>query len=146
MNEYKIKIEATVTLTDEDVKDILSAALEGGIGYWACLDNTTSAFENAPEDEPVETTAAKILLDCDSARPSTMKSIRFFDAEDEDDGEGWLLNLEKLLSGIKLWIQNGGDVYGAVDLKTGKIDTGEIDAEMADMIVQYALFGELVYG
>ena len=56
-----IKLMLTVRLTDEDIEDIVVTALEGGIGYWACLDNTGKEYEEAPEDEPVSITATKIL-------------------------------------------------------------------------------------
>ena len=35
--------------------------------------------------------------------------------------------------------------YGAVS-GDGKVDCGEIDAGCADAIIQYALFGDLVFG
>lgn len=47
-------------------------------------------------------------------------------------------------TGFRLWLENGGDRYGAVS--NGEVDTCEIDGEMADLIIQYALFGEVVYG
>ena len=58
----EITVEVSVYLTDEDVADLMCTAIEGGIGYWACLDNTSEAFVNAPKEEPVSETSAKILL------------------------------------------------------------------------------------
>ena len=52
--------------------------------------------------------------------------------------------MEKFAQGFRLWLENGGDRYGAVSY--GEVDTCEIDGEMADLIIQYALFGEVVYG
>jgi hypothetical protein len=48
----------------------------------------------------------------------------------------WNLTLDKLLNGIKLTIENhywDGDMYS-------------IDGEVGDIIFQYALFNEIVYG
>ena len=61
----------------------------------------------------------------------------------------WELTLEKFLHGFKLWVQSGGDQYGAVQGEAGGaivVDCCNIDAGCADEIIQYALFKEVVYG
>lgn len=63
---------------------------------------------------------------------------------DEVNTEWYELDMEKFAQGFRLWLENGGDCYGAVS--NGEVDTCEIDGEMADLIIQYALFGEVVYG
>ena len=62
----------------------------------------------------------------------------------EDPDQTWELTLEKFLKGFKLWIEAGKDVYSVVS--DGEVDPCNIDAGCADEIVQYALFGELVFG
>ena len=52
-----IKVELEVISDVEDIDDIICTALEGGIGYWACLDNSTEEFENAPKEETVSETS-----------------------------------------------------------------------------------------
>ena len=130
---YEVKANINVELTKEDIEDIMVCALEQGIGYWACLDNTGDAYTYAPEGEPVSITCVKGLL--------AGKDVRFEDTEDESE---YILNLDKFLNGFRLWIENGEDKYGAVN--GGKVDTSQIDADMADLIVQYAIFGEVVFG
>ena len=139
MNEKKrqvgeIHAELVVCLTAEDVEDIVVTALEGGIGYWACLDNTSDLFEDAPEDEPVSITAANILLNGGS--------LCFYDQE--DDFRTIEMNLDDLEQGIRQWIESGYDQYGVIN--GGKIDCCQIDALVADAIFQFALLGEIVYG
>ena len=63
---------------------------------------------------------------------------------DEANTEWYELDMEKFAQGFRLWLENSGDRYGAVS--NGEVDTCEIDGEMADLIIQYALFGEVVYG
>ena len=62
------------------------------------------------------------------------------DDEDIEDAEGydglWHLTLANLLKGIKLTIEHG--------FWNGKLD--DIDGEVGDIIFQYALFDEIVYG
>lgn len=64
----------------------------------------------------------------------------------EDDRERWVLTKEKLLKGITKYIEEPDMPYNILDEdEDGRIvlDTGMIDAVVADIIIQYALFGEL---
>ena len=125
MKTYEIEFKKSVWLTEEDITDIIVTALEGGIGYWACLDNTGNEFENAPKDEPVSIITARILLN--------NGSVFFEDVVDE--GERYELTLEHLLNGIEKYANDEGG-----------FDMDMIDSDAADVIVQYAIFCELVYG
>lgn len=129
-----VEILRKVELTDEDVKDIVVTALEGGVGYWACLDNTGAEFSEAPGDEAVSETVGRLLLEG--------KTVWFCDAEDE--GEVFSLTLEKLKKGIGLFVTEGYDIYGAFD--GDKVDMFDIDADRADIIFQLAMLGDIVYG
>ena len=124
--KFEVKAEINVTLTQEDIDDRLCSALEGGICYWAS------------EAEVVED---KRCADWGHEQIARGGALILHDAESSDK---WELTLEKFLNGFKLWLENNGDRYGAVDC--GKVDTSEIDGEMADMIVQYAIFGQLMFG
>lgn len=126
MNTYEIEFKKSVWLTEEEITDIIITALEGGIGYWACLDNTGDEFENAPKDEAVSETAARIILN--------NGTLVFEDADDYDSQARYELTLEKLLNGIEKYANENG------------FDMDLLDADMADAIVQYAIFCEIVYG
>lgn len=54
----------------------------------------------------------------------------------------YTLTLDKFLRGLATYI---GSCYGYV-VENGSLETGVIDAEGADCIVQYALFGDVIYG
>ena len=131
---YKVKAAIELRLSEEDIEDIVVTALNGGIGYWACLDNSRPEFEGQGKDDCVDAWTAKILMEG--------KKVVFIDEEDED--EEYILTLEKLLNGIKLFVENGYDRYGA--FKAGEIDLCNFDAECADCVFQLAMFGELVFG
>ena len=134
MKKYYVDAKVKVGLTSEDIEDLVVTALCGGIGYWACLDNSRPEYESQPEDEPVDAWTAKILMDGGT--------VYFLD--EEDHGTVWELTLEKLLNGVKLYIEEGYDRYDA--FTPGNVEMGSIDAECADMIFQLALFEELVFG
>lgn len=132
---YEITVENKIELTSQDIEDIMVTALEGGIGYWARLDNTGDAYKNAPKEEPVSITCARELL--------AGNNVFFEDVE--EDGSEYVLNLHMLLKGIGQWIDaNMTSLKGLV--MHGSIDTYDIDAAIADEIIQYALFGEIVFG
>lgn len=125
--KYNIKAERKVTLTTQDIDDIMVGALEGGINYWCS------------EAEVIE---EKRVADWGHEQIARGGVLVIHDIE--DPSETWELDLEKFLNGFKLWFENGGDEYGAVQ-KDGTVDCCQIDAACADEIVQYALFGELVF-
>ena len=134
-NELEVKIP--VRLSDEDIEDLMVTAMEGGIGYWACLDNTDARFADAPEDESLAETATKILLDGGG--------VTFLD--NEDRSQAFILRLDLLLEGVRLYLTESYCTQN-FEMKNGvaRLDMCMVDAEIADMIIQYALFGKLVYG
>jgi len=107
-------------ITEENLNDLMVAALEGGINYWA---------------EKCEITENPKGRDYASEVVASGGVISII----EDDGTPNELTREKLLKGVKMGMEWGG--YSKVD------DLMEDhDAETADVIVQYALFDEIVYG
>ena len=65
-------------------------------------------------------------------------SLILYDCESDDK---WEINKEKFIKGLQMYLSKNGS-----SLSDGGIDTGMIDAIGADCIVQYAIFGELVFG
>ena len=125
-NKQKNEIKVSFFYTDEDILDIVVTALEGGIGYWACLDNTTDDFKDQPEDTPVSEWCWHLL--------KQGKELRFLD--EEDDGAEYRLFLPCLLDGIGKAIVNGN--------WDGDVDS--LDSLVADAIIQYAIFNDIIYG
>ena len=126
MNKYSVT--PTFNYDDNDMVDIISSAVYD-IGYWAGIHDSNDYYE-ARDELPKGVCYEDILFQM-LKRGS---EIIMYDVEDED--ETWSLTLEKLLNGIKLAIQNG--------FWNGKLD--DIDGEVGDIIFQYALFEEIVYG
>lgn len=113
-------------LTERDIESIMVGGIEGGIGYWAGINNVGEAWENRPEDYALSEMATKILLDGGS--------VEFYDVEDKE--EKWSLTLEKLITGFA---QNFNERPNDNSIEDG-------DASTYDSIIQYALFGKIVYG
>ena len=126
MKKFEVKVEIRVELTQQDIDDIMVAALEGGINYW-CDEAAVEGGEYLGKYASDQISRGGTLLPHDTDEDAYRK-----------------LDLEKFLKGFKLWLENGGDQYGAV--QGHEVDCCNIDAGCADEIVQYALFGEVVYG
>ena len=126
MESYDVKIERTIHLTGQDIDDIMDAAL-CGITYWC---------------DRADVVGGEYLGEYASEQISRGGSLRLHDSE---EGKTYILTRSKLLKGVKRWFEEGGDRYNAVK-KDGTVDTSNIDADIADAIVQYAVLGEWVYG
>ena len=122
---YELSIGRTVRLTKENIDDIMCSALDS-IGYWCRKAEVVGEYLGEYASEQIARGGTLIL----------------HDAESDDK---WALTIHDLLKGVKLWLQNGDDQYHALQ-KDGTVDCCEIDGEMADMIVQYAIFGEIIFG
>lgn len=149
----EINPQITIKITKEDVVDILSAAIEG-IGYWGEIIPNERQYEEAKKwllenAEPdydngeicYEEVVAQILFDGKSV---TVRDI-------EDDRESWL-SLSNLAKGIQTafregyyssynWLVPDGDGFGEWYL-----ETSQIGSEVADVIIQLAVWGEVIYG
>lgn len=112
----------TTSVSIETLENIVVTALEGGIGYWAVLDNTTKIWDKYDYcDLPCSQAAFELLYNG--------KSLRFYDTEDET--EVWYLTWENLIKGVEIF---------------GGVKEEDIDATVADQIIQYAVFGKIVFG
>ncbi|MBO7731509.1 MAG: hypothetical protein J6S67_03125 [Methanobrevibacter sp.] len=141
MELQEIKFTVERTLTAEDLDDIFTTAIESGyegIGYWAILDNTDPAWEKAEADLKAEgkelywgTVATRVLLNGDA--------IKFEDAEGEEDDSDWILDMEKFKKGCGLYEKERGSLIK-------NLENGSFDAVEADCLVQYCVFGEVVFG
>ena len=116
-----LEVKFTVHVTAEDIDDILCTAFEGGICYWC---------------DEVEV-VGKYLGKYASEQISRGGKLVLHDAESSDK---WELTLDKFAKGLQEWLSYNPDF-----ITDGGIDTSNIDANCADEIIQYALFGELMF-
>ena len=127
MEKFNIEINKNIIVTAEDIDDIMCSALEGGITYWCDEAEVVGDYLGEFASEQISK-GGKLLL---------------HDAEDMD--EVYELTREKLLDGIKRAIaEQYYEDYGWVD--GNRLDCCQIDAEVADCIVQLALFHDIVFG
>lgn len=128
MNKYTFT--KTITFSDSDLIDIISSAVYD-IGYWSCIDNDTEAWHEARKEVAgVDYTFEDIFFHI----LKSGKTVELFDIEDNE--EVWELTLAKLLRGIQMAMDN--------DYWDGDVD--ELDGAIGDVIFQYALFDDIVFG
>lgn len=126
MNFWKIAVNKEIRVTGEDIDDIMCAALEGGICYWCCRAEVVGDYLGEYASEQI-------------SRGGILK------LHDSEEDEVYELTREKLLNGIKRTYEEG--YYADYEWCNGtKLDCCQIDAEVADAIVQIALFDEVIYG
>lgn len=130
--KFEILVQIRAALTQQDIDDIMVSALEGGINYWCRRVVVQGDYLGEYASEQISR-GGKLAI--------------WLDEPFEDDKTCYMLDRDKFLAGFKLWLEKGGDsYYDAIDYSDGSVDCGQIDATCADEIVQYALFGELVFG
>jgi len=113
-------------ITNENINDLMVCALEGGINYWCGKVRITKFPKDDSEDENI--IASDVI--------SRGGELTVYDAESNDK---WILTKEKFLKGIEKTM-DWGNFESIEDL----IDNH--DAETADVLLQYALFDDIVFG
>ena len=110
------------TITDQLIDDTLCTALEGGINYWA--DSAT------PDAWPEGVTYASDAV--------TKGAALVIAVNEDDDNPGVHLDRAAMVRGIRRYCKE-------FHTTPANLDDDPVDASGADAIVQYAVFGELVY-
>jgi hypothetical protein len=124
----------TLALTERDkaLNSVFTTALEGGIGYWSVCSRYRWAVETAKDH--LEEAADFIAV--------------VHDIEDDDE-TAYVIDRTVIARGIRKAHARGGwaDYHAAAlgDLQFGRYDDADYDADTADLIVQFGLFGEQRY-
>lgn len=138
-----MKIEVP-DLTPQECGDIAITAAEGGTGYWARIESYK------PERWCPSTNTVPDCIDV----PDDFVFYRIAPLKNTEDDYDWL----KAQDVTPVWIRKGFERAMAAPLDKGgwfakellnapREDwTGEIDADGADLIFQFAFYGEVVWG
>ena len=120
-NCWDINVEMSVTITMQDIDDILTTAFEGGINYWCSEVRVDGDYLGEYASEQI----------------SRHGGLYLTDSEDE---QVYYLEINSFLNGLKLYLKDHPEL-----IEYGRIDTCNVDANVADCIVQLAIFKEVVY-
>lgn len=123
-----------VRVRNEDIDDIMVSALEGGINYWCRKVEVKGDYFGEYASDQISRGGELVL-------------------HDAEENKLYTISKEKFIEGLKKYIAAGNTgciarEKNSIGVYTGKlnIDPCNIDAGAADCIIQYALFGDVIYG
>lgn len=126
----ELRIDTSVgklRITGECIDDIMATALDGGITYWCNKAEVIGGY----------------LGEYASDQISRGGKLKLYDYEAETTYE---LTIENLIAGIKVLIEDDSiEVNLTKRENCFELDEDYLDSTLSDLIIQYAVFGELVY-
>lgn len=128
MSEYIVTKK--IGFTDEDISDILCACIEGGSNYWAQIQNEGDKWDKAENSVSDDGTIEDIILALWNNGDSLV-------LRDMEGGGFHHVTLRDFLNGVQSVIDDG--------TWDGE-DVCDVDGYVGDFIMQYATFGEVIYG
>lgn len=128
MTEQRMHLERVVRVTKEDIDNIICSALEDGINYWCDNVKVIGNYLGEYVHEQISR-GGRLLL---------------HDLEEEQE---LLLTKEKFLDGLMKYLKKPkySDILKYIDCEF-HLDFRYVDAEVADLIIQLALFDDVIYG
>ena len=137
--KYIAEAKVSLGIFDEDIESILGKALDEGIGYWC------SGIEcgERPADMTLSAWITRLLMGGDRSdlAPQFQGSVEVSILD--HNGDPHLLTTDKMIQGIEMMIE-GQDSRQDYVYEQG-LQCQYIEANLADEIIQYALWGRLVY-
>lgn len=134
MTDNFITLNVPFVISRQTVADILCSAFEGGIGYWAQITNLFSEGK-------------KVNINTVFAHEIPLKGGTLYFRDVETVEYLGYLDEKKIIKAFEMMAE-GKDKNGRdIPLRHIKaIITGNFDAENADVLVQLAVMGEIVFG
>lgn len=141
----------SVKITKEDILSIICSAVNGGIGYWAAVSADDNDYSEAKK-HLVEQVADLKNICFEEIFSQILFDGKELEVTDIEKGITYFLSLNKLINGIKKSIEEGyyshynwfipkGDGFGEWQL-----NCCQVDSEVSDIIIQFSLFGEVLFG
>lgn len=120
--------EVKSTISTSDIENIIISGIEGGINYWAIIDNGTEPFKELKDSGLcLSQKVVEIILNGGE--------VAITDIEEGEEAK-YKLTLERLIKGVELNMKNR---KWDCDLESG-------DASTMDCIIQYAIFDDVIFG
>lgn len=134
-------ITVPITLTEEFLADVLCTAIEGGVDYWADISDIKKRTRTADKVQDWDYVSARFT----EREPSA-------EAAENADGERKtkVVGYAELAEGIQRVLTPGfkvnDEIRGWLSSSAGSNDAGMVDVTVADVVIQAAMYGEIVYG
>ena len=127
---YAYRFTKTIKFTEEDISDILCSCIEGGSNYWAQIQNVGDEWEEVEKELQKDHTIEDHIM----ALWHKGYELHIVDLEEYDDHT---VSFRDFLDAIQSVINDG--IWDGNDIC-------DVDGEVGDCIMQYATFGEIIYG
>ena len=127
MTETEIKIKVEVIISEQVLSDLLCCAFEGGIGFWAKVDDSTDLASHFHEE---------VLADGGWVTLSDNTGEGF----PEDGPDRVKLDRETAIKGLGVMAATQPHHFAHV------VDPSLMDSTTGSVFVQCACFGEVVFG
>jgi hypothetical protein len=132
----KVKIEHEIS--EETIADLMTAAIEGGSAYW-CDEITQQS--GAKSEEGVAWYSDPEIYRAKEGTFLTLQVVESEPSSENSDGR-FIINLEKMQKAFNLM----GEFGTPKGFHLRNLLEENWDAETADVFLQLATFGEVVYG
>lgn len=130
--ETPVDFQFKLTTTDQDIEDLVSKAISGGIGDWAVITKATRVKATDKMVRPDRNSQS-------SCPPYTLP----IEVINIDSGKEYIVTKEILLYALGKTLI---DFPYALDTVAGyNIDVGKLTSEDIDEIIQLAVFGKIQY-
>ncbi|RPI83645.1 MAG: hypothetical protein EHM34_04905 [Nitrosopumilales archaeon] len=133
-----------VRISDEWIEDLICTIIEGGSGYWINHVKIHHPNGDKPKGVPTSTWVSDAL-----------NKGGFIDVYERNDDfrstelpvMSGILTKEKLIDGIKQWVAKRQEQIKSIDREGDYLTiNGDIDANEADCIMQYAIYNDIIFG
>lgn len=122
-----------LSINTDDIVNLLSFE-SGGFDYWAMISTEDDAYEAASRRLTKRLKNKHEMICYEDILANILENGDELTVTDREDDKEFTLDMAMLLKGYALYVENGGDM-----------DSDNMDAVDADMILQYAIFGEQIY-
>lgn len=130
----KIKLTIEKEISEEKIAELFCTAFYGGINYWCCDIHYSIPKEIKEHNLSYEDELAKCLF------TYPHYSFKIVEGDDDDDSiDVHSITLDKIQNGLNKM------AIDSPEITTNFLLDG-FDAQIADCVFQYIVFGEIIYG
>lgn len=139
-------INVPIEITDQFAADVMTTALEGGVGYWLQVGKVHRAQNKDGLDQGLDYLS---IYQVDEPRDAETEEL--FDMANFKPGfevnRPSAITLNHVFKGIEMLFERGV-LPGRDDIRASvsKLEQGDIDSDAADVILQLGFFGDTVFG
>ena len=128
-------IKVNHTFSESDIKNLFIAAIDGGLSDWyTYYEMPEDLYSEIAAEDQAKKMSVKEQIGLELARSCCVEFVAY--NKDGNEKKSYILTSDKLKAGMEKYFNKQDNP---------SLDSGDWDADVADKIFQYALFGEVVF-